>query len=108
MQPAAGRANNGGLRIGEMERDSIIAHGISNFLNESMMERSDKYSVNIDQRDGMITSEIDENTVRVDMPYSSKLLIQELQGMNIGARLITEDKIQNKEVFTSIMNNFKL
>jgi len=107
-QPAAGRANNGGLRIGEMERDSIIAHGLSNFLNESMMERSDKYSMNIDQRDGLITPEIDENTVRVNLPYSSKLLLQELQGMNIAARLVTEDSVQNKEVFNSLMNNFKL
>ena len=39
-QPAAGRANNGGLRIGGMERDSILSHGISNFLSESMMKRS--------------------------------------------------------------------
>ena len=96
-QPAAGRANNGGLRIGEMERDSIISHGISSFLNESMMERSDKYSMNIDKRDGLITHEIDENTIRVDLPYSTKLLIQELQGMNIAARLSPMIKFKIKK-----------
>ena len=40
-QPPAGRAAGGGLRIGEMERDAIISHGISHFLKESTVERSD-------------------------------------------------------------------
>ena len=43
-QPVSGRANDGGLRIGEMERDAVAAHGITDFLTESMMERGDKYS----------------------------------------------------------------
>jgi hypothetical protein len=53
-QPVSGRANDGGLRIGEMERDSIIGHGISNFLNESMMERADKYHVAVCNKTGML------------------------------------------------------
>jgi DNA-directed RNA polymerase II subunit RPB2 len=42
-QPTGGRRKEGGLRIGEMERDSLISHGIAGFIQESMMERSDKY-----------------------------------------------------------------
>jgi DNA-directed RNA polymerase II subunit RPB2 len=40
-QPTGGRGNEGGMRIGEMERDVLIAHGITDFLQESMMKRSD-------------------------------------------------------------------
>jgi DNA-directed RNA polymerase beta subunit len=41
-QPTGGRGNEGGLRIGEMDRDAICAHGIADFTKESLMERSDK------------------------------------------------------------------
>lgn len=40
-QPTGGRGNEGGLRIGEMERDAIVGHGISMFVRESMMKRGD-------------------------------------------------------------------
>lgn len=40
-QPTGGRGNEGGMRIGEMERDVLLAHGITDFLQESMMKRSD-------------------------------------------------------------------
>ena len=40
-QPTGGRGNEGGMRIGEMERDALIAHGVAEFLQESMMKRSD-------------------------------------------------------------------
>jgi DNA-directed RNA polymerase II subunit RPB2 len=54
-QPTAGRANGGGGRIGEMERDSIVAHGIAGFLKETMMERSDKYYTHICQTSGRLS-----------------------------------------------------
>uniref|UniRef100_A0A6C0B8U5 DNA-directed RNA polymerase n=1 Tax=viral metagenome TaxID=1070528 RepID=A0A6C0B8U5_9ZZZZ len=127
-QPVSGRANDGGLRIGEMERDVLISHGISDFLRESMMERSDKYKIAICNVSGMIsiynpakklfispmadgpikfTGSLDgksmniENITRygrdfsiVEVPYSLKLLLQELQTMNIQMRIITEDNIE--------------
>ena len=104
-QPAAGRANNGGLRIGEMERDSIISHGISSFLNESVMERSDKYKVQIDNKNGLITYDDKIESKRmVKLPHAMKLLIQELESMSIGARLITEGLI-NEDIFNELHKN---
>jgi DNA-directed RNA polymerase II subunit RPB2 len=40
-QPTGGRGNEGGLRIGEMERDAIVGHGMSMFTRESLMKRGD-------------------------------------------------------------------
>ena len=53
-QTVQGRSNNGGLRIGEMDRDAIVSHGLSNFLQESMMERGDKYYMAICNNTGTI------------------------------------------------------
>jgi len=105
-QPAAGRSNNGGLRIGEMERDSLTAYGISSFLNETMMERSDKYSVQVDENSGLIDYQ-NNNSIKyqVHMPYAMKLLIQELQTMCIDTRLIMDTQIPNKPVFQHLLNN---
>jgi len=131
-QPVSGRANDGGLRIGEMERDSLISHGISNFLNESMMDRADKYYMAVCNTTGMVAvynsaknlffspmadgpiqyagSLVDSQDIRIRhvtkfgrsfsivcIPYSFKLLIQELQAMNIQLRIITEDNLPQLE-----------
>ena len=106
-QPAAGRANNGGLRIGEMERDSILSHGVSSFLNESMMERSDKYEFQVDANTGLIDyQDNDTPKYKVQMPYAMKMLLQELQTMCIYPRLVVDTPISNKPVFQHLINNF--
>ena len=53
-QTVQGRANDGGLRIGEMERDGIIAHGATKFLQESMLKRGDEYYVAVCNNSGAI------------------------------------------------------
>ena len=53
-QPVQGRANDGGLRIGEMERDGLIAHGISGFLQESMLVRGDDHYMAVCNKTGTI------------------------------------------------------
>jgi len=53
-QTNQGRANDGGLRIGEMERDGIMGHGMSYFLNESFMVRGDEYYMAICNKTGTI------------------------------------------------------
>ena len=106
-QPVGGRSNNGGGRIGEMERDSIVSHGISSFLKESNMKRSDEYKVQIDQTSGLIQYDGDvNNKCMIELPYAMKLMIQELQTMCINTRLITETKVTNKPVFDYLRNNY--
>jgi len=53
-QTVGGRANNGGLRIGEMDRDCLIAHGLSDFLRESMMVRGDQFQMAVCNKSGTI------------------------------------------------------
>jgi len=53
-QTVQGRANDGGLRIGEMERDGILAHGASAFLNESYLVRGDEYYMAVCNKSGTI------------------------------------------------------
>jgi hypothetical protein len=53
-QTVQGRANDGGLRIGEMERDGIIAHGASKFIEESLMVRGDQYYMAVCNQSGTI------------------------------------------------------
>jgi DNA-directed RNA polymerase II subunit RPB2 len=125
-QPVQGRANDGGLRIGEMERDGILAHGASAFLNESYMVRGDQYYMAICNKTGMTAvynetrnlfispyadgplefsdtvngtknikniSRFGRSFSIVRVPYSLKLLIQELQTMNIQMRIITDANV---------------
>ncbi len=82
-QPTQGRGDGGGLRIGEMERDVLVASGMSKFLTESMMERSDKTTVQFDREEGTFGTSRDT----MDVPYSMKLYTQELEAMHITSRI---------------------
>ena len=53
-QTVQGRANNGGLRVGEMDRDTILAHGMSAFMKESMLVRGDQYYMAVCNNTGTI------------------------------------------------------
>lgn len=94
-QPVAGRAKDGGLRFGEMERDAVLAQGCSRFLKECLFDKSDKYTVAICTKCGNIPHDSkychkckdDEIEVK-NMPFATKLLYQEL--MAIGTKITFE------------------
>jgi DNA-directed RNA polymerase II subunit RPB2 len=101
-QPAEGRARDGGLRFGEMERDAMIAHGASRFTRGRMYDASDKFSVHVCKDCGMIAAYNDERHIHycrtcenragfayVELPYACKLLFQELITMNVAPRIVT-------------------
>jgi len=103
-QPAEGRSRDGGLRFGEMERDTTVAHGAARFTKERLYDVSDKYSVYSCKKCGLIASYNDAMHIHrcrtcdnrtdfayVQIPYACKLLFQELITMNIAPRLITEN-----------------
>ena len=122
-QPAEGRSREGGFRVGEMEKDVLVAHGGSRFFRERMYDMSDKYGLYVCRGCGMygavnegegpwnegarkrargaeyepdfkqyLCNVCDNRSdfAYVEVPYTFKLLQQELQAMNVGMRLVTE------------------
>ena len=73
-----------------------------------MMERSDKYEVNIDRKTGLISKGQTVDDDKVKMPYAMKMLLQEIQSMSVAPRLITDNSIENPYVHEFIENGFKL
>ncbi|KAF7562721.1 hypothetical protein G7046_g1422 [Stylonectria norvegica] len=98
-QPTEGRSRDGGLRLGEMERDCLIAYGASQLLLERLMISSDGTEIDICQQCGLFgykgychTCKSTREVTKMTMPYAAKLLVQELISMNVGVRLQMEDE----------------
>lgn len=93
-QPTEGRSKEGGLRLGEMERDCLIAYGASMLLMERLMVSSDAFQVDVCAQCGLLgysgwcqLCRSSQNMATIQMPYACKLLFQELQSMNIVPQL---------------------
>lgn len=103
-QPKEGRARNGGGKIGLMERDAIAAHGASGIFRDGMLERSNDYKTPFCSICGLpiiVTNEgvtkpcnVCGNTVSVNvrLPYTTKLLLQELGVANVVPRVVCVNK----------------
>jgi len=102
-QPVEGRARDGGLRFGEMERDCMISHGAAIFLKDRLMDQSDAFNIFVcdlcgflaigNRSKNLFECKNCNNKIYISLikiPYACKLLIQELMGMLIGPRIISE------------------
>ncbi|KAJ3211685.1 DNA-directed RNA polymerase III core subunit ret1 [Entophlyctis luteolus] len=94
-QPTEGRSRDGGLRVGEMERDCLIGHGTSSLLIERLLISSDIYDAEVCQDCGIIGGwqgycqycKSQSGIVKITVPYACKLLFQELIAMNVVPRI---------------------
>lgn len=102
-QPAEGRSRDGGLRLGEMERDCLLAHGVSTFLKERLLDMSDKFMIHVCKECGLFAISNPNKNIyyckgcnnstdiaQVNIPYAYKLFTQELLSMSITPRIIVE------------------
>ncbi len=105
-QPTEGRARGGGLRFGEMERDCLIAYGASMILKDRLLDESDKSSVYVCERCGLVAYHDvkmrryvcrvcgDKAKVSsVSVAYAFKLLLQEMQSLNVAPRLLIRERV---------------
>lgn len=105
-QPTEGRARGGGLRFGEMERDCLIAYGASMILKDRLLDESDKSDIYVCERCGLVAYHDmkqrryvcrvcgDKAKVSsVSVAYAFKLLLQEMQSLNVAPRLLIREKV---------------
>ncbi|MFH1276303.1 MAG: DNA-directed RNA polymerase subunit B [Candidatus Woesearchaeota archaeon] len=97
-QPTEGKAKDGGLRLGEMEKDTFIAHGASLLLKERF--DSDKIVLPICEKCGLVAVEDhyknrkyclmcgeDIEINYIEMSYAFKLLLDEIRSMGVYSKL---------------------
>jgi DNA-directed RNA polymerase II subunit RPB2 len=102
-QPCEGRSRDGGLRVGEMERDCMLSHGISVFTKERLMDVSDPFKTGLCKSCGTlaVVNPVEgiyscgacgnkTDFVMKTIPYAMKLWMQELEAMHITPKLILE------------------
>ncbi len=105
-QPTEGRARGGGLRFGEMERDCLVAYGASMVLKDRLLEESDKTTMLVCERCGLIAYYNTKSKkyecpicgdaakiTKVVVAYAFKLLLQEIMSLNIAPRLELSDQV---------------
>ncbi len=105
-QPTEGRAREGGLRVGEMEREVLIGHGASMALKERLLDSSDRELIHACGNCGMTAVEnTQQNRVYcpnceeetdvhlIEMSYAFNLLLDEMKALGIAPRLELEDAV---------------
>lgn len=107
-QPSEGRSRDGGLRMGEMERDCMLAHGASQFQKEKFVELSDNFTV-FTNSEGMmcsvnkkmnIVNSLTNNSGKIKehrVPYATKQFLHEVQTMGMCVRMYADDTVQESE-----------
>lgn len=112
-QPTEGRIRSGGLRLGEMERDALAAHGAAHILQERYMPCSDQFRVYVDSDGNILTANpekgiyyrnktpiIGEDVFELHIPYAMKLLIQEFMSTGIYMRLKPQSVTRKRKITT--------
>jgi len=102
-QPTEGRAKEGGLRLGEMEKDTFVAHGTSQLLKERF--DSDRSLIPICEKCGLVAIDnkfknklycpLCGDNVKisyVEMAYAFKLMLDEVKSIGIYPKLHLKDK----------------